>query len=100
MEFGKRSTLGGEARRCYNAIALAASSAPAEEREDARCAALWLAGRVRDLSDGGRAMDKVAAAKGWTYGMAEYAPALEEARADFGWAWAWMDMLVDDGGRW
>ena len=71
MEFGKRSTLGGEARRCFDAIALAASSAPAEEREDARCTALWLAGRVRDLSDGGRAMDN------WLY-----------PRGGRVWAWA------------
>lgn len=101
MEFGKCSTLGEESRRCYNAIMRAASSAPAEEREDARRAALWLACQVRDLSDSGRAMDKIAAAKGWTFGMAtEYVPALEEACADFGWCWAWMDMLVDDEGRW
>ena len=52
---------------------------------------LCLARHVRDLSESGRAMDKVAARAHWTYTMAgDFIPALTEARREFAGEWAWL----------
>lgn len=71
---------------------LDAAGAGAESRDRAEALVLAMARNVRDLSESGRAMDKVAHRAHWSYTMAgDYVPALVEARRESAAEWRWLD---------